>query len=75
MIYIAVSAANACQYCLQSHTAAACTRGMTDAQHGELLTIIGLAAQTNHIALAMQVPPIRRSMSTGRKGIEKTAKV
>jgi alkylhydroperoxidase family enzyme len=30
---------------------------MTDAQHGELLTIIELAAQTNHLALAMQVPP------------------
>ena len=56
MIYIAVSAANACQYCVQSHTAAARARGMTDAQHGELLTIIGLAAQTNHLALAMQVP-------------------
>ncbi|MBX4955865.1 carboxymuconolactone decarboxylase family protein [Rhizobium lentis] len=56
MIYIAVSTANACQYCIQSHTAAARARGMTDAQHGELLTIIGLAAQTNHLALAMQVP-------------------
>lgn len=50
MIYIAVSTANACQYCIQSHTAAARARGMTDAQHGELLTIIGLAAQTNHLA-------------------------
>lgn len=57
MIYIAVSTANACQYCIQSHTAAARSRGMTDAQHGELLTIIGLAAQTNHLALALQVPP------------------
>ena len=57
MIYIAVSTANACQYCIQSHTAAARSRGMTDAQHGELLTIIGLGAQTNHLALAMQVPP------------------
>jgi AhpD family alkylhydroperoxidase len=57
MIYIAVSTANACQYCIQSHTAAARSRGMTDAQYGELLTIIGLAAQTNHLALAMQVPP------------------
>ncbi|MBB4105707.1 carboxymuconolactone decarboxylase family protein [Allorhizobium borbori] len=56
MIYIAVSTANACQYCVQSHTAAARAKGMTDAQHGELLTIIGLAAQTNHLAIAMQVP-------------------
>jgi AhpD family alkylhydroperoxidase len=56
MIYIAVSTANSCQYCIQSHTAAARARGMTDAQHGELLTVIGLAAQTNHLAIAMQVP-------------------
>lgn len=57
MIYIAVSTANSCSYCVHSHTAAARARGMTDAQHGELLTIIGLAAQTNHLANAMQVPP------------------
>jgi uncharacterized peroxidase-related enzyme len=56
MIYIAVSTANSCQYCVQSHTAAARARGMTDAQHGELMTVIGLAAQTNHLAIAMQVP-------------------
>ncbi|MBS0282081.1 MAG: carboxymuconolactone decarboxylase family protein [Proteobacteria bacterium] len=57
MIYIAVSTANACQYCVQSHTAAARARGMSDAQHAELIAVIGLAAQTNHLALAMQVPP------------------
>lgn len=57
MIYIAVSTANSCQYCIQSHTAAARNRGMTDAQHGELLSIIGLASQTNALAIAMQVPP------------------
>ena len=57
LIYIAVSTANACQYCVQSHTAAARARGMSDAQHAELIAVIGLAAQTNHLALAMQVPP------------------
>ena len=56
MIYIAVSAANSCQYCLHSHTAAARAKGMSEAQHAELLAIIGLAAQTNHLANAMQVP-------------------
>jgi len=56
MIYIAVSTANACQYCIHSHTAAARAKGMTDAQHGELLAIIGLAAQTNHLVTAMQIP-------------------
>src|SRR5271170_136566 len=33
MIYIAVSTANGCAYCIHSHTAAARARGMTDAQH------------------------------------------
>ncbi len=57
MIYIAVSTANACSYCVHSHTAAARAKGMTDAQHAELLAIIGLAAQTNHLVTAMQIPP------------------
>ncbi|MFZ1469269.1 MAG: carboxymuconolactone decarboxylase family protein [Paracoccaceae bacterium] len=56
MIYIAVSTANACQYCVHSHTAAARAKGMTDAQHAELLAVIGLAAQTNHLVTAMQLP-------------------
>ena len=56
MIYIAVSTANGCTYCIHSHTAAARARGMTEAQHGELLAVIGLAAQTNHLVTAMQIP-------------------
>ncbi|MER9948352.1 carboxymuconolactone decarboxylase family protein [Mesorhizobium sp. M0047] len=56
MIYIAVSTANGCSYCVHSHTAAARAKGMTDAQHGELVSIIGLAGQTNHLVIAMQIP-------------------
>lgn len=56
MIYIAVSTANACSYCVHSHTAAARAKGMTDDQHAELLAIIGLAAQTNHLVTGMQIP-------------------
>jgi len=56
MIYIAVSTANGCAYCVQSHTAAARARGMTEAQHAELLAVIGLAGQTNHLVTAMQIP-------------------
>ena len=56
MIYIAVSTANGCTYCVHSHTAAARAKGMTPAQHAELLAIIGLAAQTNHLVTAMQLP-------------------
>jgi len=56
MIYIAVSIANACSYCVHSHTAAARVRGMTPAQHAELLAIVSLAAKTNHLATGLQVP-------------------
>lgn len=56
MIYIAVSIANGCSYCVHSHTAAARAKGMTDDQYGELLAVIGLAAKTNHLATALQVP-------------------
>jgi AhpD family alkylhydroperoxidase len=56
MIYIAVSTANACEYCVHSHTAMARAKGMTDAQHAELVSIITLASQTNALATALQVP-------------------
>lgn len=56
MIYIAVSVANKCEYCVHSHTAAAKAKGMTPEEHGELMQIIALAASTNHLATALQVP-------------------
>ena len=56
MVYVAVSVANGCSYCIHSHTAAAKAKGMTDAQHGELLAVIAMAAQTNALATALQVP-------------------
>ncbi|MGB7287581.1 MAG: carboxymuconolactone decarboxylase family protein [Salaquimonas sp.] len=56
MVYIAVSTANGCSYCVHSHTAAAKAKGMTDEQHTELMRTIGLAGKTNHLVNAMQVP-------------------
>ncbi len=56
LIYVAVSVANACSYCVHSHTASARAKGMTNEQHAELLAIIALAAKTNHLATALQVP-------------------
>jgi AhpD family alkylhydroperoxidase len=56
LIYIAVSTANGCSYCIHSHTAAARQKGMTDAQHAQLLAIIGMANETNALVTAMQVP-------------------
>lgn len=56
MIYIAVSTANGCSYCVHSHTASARAKGMTDGQHAELLGVIAMASQTNALATALQVP-------------------
>ena len=56
LIYIAVSTANGCSYCIHSHTAAARQKGMTEAQHMHLLAIIGMASETNNLATGMQVP-------------------
>lgn len=56
MIYIAVSVANGCEYCIHSHTAAAKAKGMTPEQHGELVSVIGMAMQTNGLVTALQVP-------------------
>lgn len=56
LIYAAVSIANSCPYCIHSHTAAARAKGMTDAQHAEFLTIVSLAARTNHLLNGLQIP-------------------
>jgi uncharacterized peroxidase-related enzyme len=56
MLYIAVSSANGCSYCVHSHTAAAKAKGMTPAMHAELLAVVAMAAQTNALATALQVP-------------------
>ncbi|GEP09949.1 carboxymuconolactone decarboxylase family protein [Methylobacterium gnaphalii] len=56
LIYIAVSVANGCSYCIHSHTAAARGKGMTEAQHGELLAVIGMANETNALVTTLQIP-------------------
>ncbi|MEX3015806.1 carboxymuconolactone decarboxylase family protein [Gymnodinialimonas hymeniacidonis] len=56
MIYVAVSTANGCSYCVHSHTAAAKAKGMSAEMYGELLAVIGMAMQTNGIVTGLQVP-------------------
>jgi AhpD family alkylhydroperoxidase len=56
MIYIAVSVAHACPYCIASHTAAARAKGMTDAEFMELVAIVGMASETNRLVTALQTP-------------------
>ncbi len=63
MVYLAVSVANGCTYCVHSHTAAAKSKGMTDAQHGELLAVIAMASQTNALVTALGVPVDERFMA------------
>jgi AhpD family alkylhydroperoxidase len=55
LVYVAVSTANGCGYCVHSHTAAARAKGMTPAMHAELLAVIAMAAQTNALATALGV--------------------
>ena len=56
LIYIAVSVAQGCNYCIRSHTAAARNLGLTDAQFAELHAVIGVAAKTNRLVQGLQVP-------------------
>ncbi|MCW1842858.1 carboxymuconolactone decarboxylase family protein [Prosthecomicrobium hirschii] len=56
LIYIAVSAAQSCEYCIHSHTAAARAKGVSDQELMELFAVIGMAAETNRLVTAMQVP-------------------
>ena len=56
MLYVAVSVAQSCEYCIASHTAAARKRGMTDEMLGELMAVIGMASETNRLAIGKRVP-------------------
>ena len=55
MIYVAISATNQCAYCIASHTAAARKAGMTDAMFAELMSVVGMANETNRLASGYQV--------------------
>lgn len=68
LVYIAVSVANGCGYCIHSHTAAARAKGMTEAQHGELLAVIAMAMQTNALATALQVETDARFLAGAPPG-------
>jgi AhpD family alkylhydroperoxidase len=55
MIYVAVSVTNACEYCINSHTAAARKKGMPDEMLAELMALVGMANQTNALVSGFQV--------------------
>jgi AhpD family alkylhydroperoxidase len=56
LVYIAVSTANSCSYCVHSHTAAARAKGLSDSQYAEFLAVLGMAAETNTLANSLQIP-------------------
>src|SRR6202046_4369399 len=56
LVYIAVSTANSCSYCIHSHTAAARAKGLSDEQYAEFLAVLGMAAETNTLANSLQIP-------------------
>src|ERR1700733_9716631 len=55
MIYVAVSATNQCPYCIASHTAAARKAGMSDAMFAEVMSVVGMANETNRLASGYRV--------------------
>ena len=57
IIALAVSATNACPYCINSHTAALRKLGLDEETLGEVLAIVGLFNMTNALANGYQVEP------------------
>ena len=55
MIFVAVSVTNGCDYCINSHTAAARKAGMSDAMLQELLAVVSMANETNAMVTGYQV--------------------
>ncbi len=55
MIYVAVSVTNGCPYCIATHTASARKKGMTPEMFGELMSVVGMANESNRLANGYQV--------------------
>ena len=56
LIYLAVSIANQCDYCIASHGTMARAKGMTDEMHEEFMAVVLAAQKGNKIAMAYRVP-------------------
>lgn len=56
LIYLAVSVANQCDYCVNSHGYMARRKGMTEEMFEEFVSIVTLAQKGNKIAAAYRVP-------------------
>ena len=64
MVYLAVSATNQCGYCIASHTAAARKAGMTNEMFAEVMSVVGMANETNRLASGYQVEVDERFLTS-----------
>jgi AhpD family alkylhydroperoxidase len=55
LIYVAVSVSNQCGYCIASHTSSARNKGMTDDMFRELMSVVGMANETNRLSAGYQI--------------------
>jgi len=55
LIYVAVSIANGCEYCIKSHSFAAKKKGATDEMLKEMFAVVGLANKNNKLVDSYQV--------------------
>ena len=55
MIYVAVSVTNGCPYCIASHTTSARNKGMTPEMFHELMSVVGMANESNRLANGYQI--------------------
>ncbi len=55
MIYLAVSVTNGCPYCIASHTVAARNKGMTPGMFHELMSVVGMANESNRLVTGYQI--------------------
>jgi len=67
MLYVAISVTNGCEYCINSHTAGARKKGMTDEMLAELMAVVGMANQTNTLVTGFQVELDEVFKDGGRK--------
>jgi AhpD family alkylhydroperoxidase len=55
LIYVAISVSNQCDYCIASHSASAKKKGMTAEMFKELMSVVGMANETNRVVAGYQV--------------------
>jgi AhpD family alkylhydroperoxidase len=55
LLYVAISVSNQCDYCIASHTVSARNKGMTDAMFKELMSVVGMANETNRLSAGYQI--------------------